>query len=150
MQKRPIQIALFVFLLLVSSLACNALNEIVTTPTPFDVIPYPVTIPPPQPATRPCLRAGSSSSAPWPAYSSGHQQTACQTSAATRDCASGNSGVKKANRSTSGRNASIRQGQPSAPRRSSSWARTVTSRPSSCRRKVGATSKNFSRTPSCR
>jgi len=46
MQKRPVQIALFVFLLLVSSLACNALNEIVTTPTPFDVIPYPVTVPP--------------------------------------------------------------------------------------------------------
>jgi hypothetical protein len=43
MQKRTIKIAFFVLLLLVTTLACNALNDMVTTPTPFDVIPYPVT-----------------------------------------------------------------------------------------------------------
>ena len=47
MQKRPVQIAFFVLLLLVSTLACSALNDIFPTPTPFDVIPYPVTVPPP-------------------------------------------------------------------------------------------------------
>jgi hypothetical protein len=46
MQKRPINIAFFALFLLVTTLACNALNNIVATPTPFDVIPYPVTVPP--------------------------------------------------------------------------------------------------------
>ena len=47
MQKRLVQKLFFVILLLVTTLACSALNNIVTTPTPFDVIPYPVTVPPP-------------------------------------------------------------------------------------------------------
>jgi len=48
MQKRPITIAFFVLLVLVPTLACNAMNDIFATPTPFDVIPipYPVTVPP--------------------------------------------------------------------------------------------------------
>ena len=46
MQKRPIPLAFLGFLLLTVGLACSSLNEIFATPTPFDVIPYPVTVPP--------------------------------------------------------------------------------------------------------
>ncbi len=47
MQKHPIKITFFVLLLFVSTLACNTVNKgIFPTPTPFDVIPYPVTVPP--------------------------------------------------------------------------------------------------------
>jgi len=46
MQKRRIKIVFFTLLLLVASLACSSLNNIIATPTPFDVIPYPVTVPP--------------------------------------------------------------------------------------------------------
>jgi hypothetical protein len=47
MQKRPVKIHFFVLLLLPTTLACNTLtNRILATPTPFDVIPYPVTVPP--------------------------------------------------------------------------------------------------------
>lgn len=47
MQKRRVKINCFVLLLLATTLACNTLtNRILATPTPFDVIPYPVTVPP--------------------------------------------------------------------------------------------------------
>jgi hypothetical protein len=47
MEKRSVKFALFVFLLLISILACNTVNNgIFPTPTYMDVIPYPVTVPP--------------------------------------------------------------------------------------------------------
>ena len=46
MQKRPVPLAFLGFLLLSVGLACNTLNYALVSPTPFDVIPYPVTVPP--------------------------------------------------------------------------------------------------------
>lgn len=46
MQKRPIKFLFIALLLLVTALACTSLNNIIASPTPFDVIPYPVTVPP--------------------------------------------------------------------------------------------------------
>ena len=55
MQKRSIKTTFFMLLLLVTTLACNIMNiGIFPTPTPFDVIPYPVTVPP-TPSTDPSL-----------------------------------------------------------------------------------------------
>ena len=52
MHKRFVQIAFLILLFWAVGLACNTLNYKFITPTPFDVIPYPVT-PPPTPTLDP-------------------------------------------------------------------------------------------------
>ena len=48
MQKRPIKIAFFVLLILISTLACNTVTNRNPPYTYTDVVPYPVTVTPTQ------------------------------------------------------------------------------------------------------